>query len=375
MNTSSLDPHEEQGQLNIPFFRDEDASSISQSDCGTDSSRGNSLLDRSLSFFTRRDSRPKHGPEMSKLKAFMSVWSNFKPNLDQDCLPYNDILTGNDPFMSLSSCRLRCDSSFSNLIALLVNSVRREIADMSVYILPGLIERSTEELSIEDCAEFQAWWRGFAEYVFVVFMTVAKALSMQYKDAGASLGQLQRDKRRDLTREYYRCVERLTVTSELPMKAMREKVQVLLERRTAGAVVDVDDTWSCLTNFTLQALDDSFHVAKSIEAKLQTPMPQGLQEKILQSMVTRPRHVHAGVTQNLFFSNVIVSLCRWMKDESTVMEFINRFFKKKVARDMELHVVQYASQREICKFQFDKKPHCAPRKTGHRPSKVKFSFE
>lgn len=359
---------------NIPFFHDDETSSISHSDITTDSSRNDSLLDKHR-FFRKKDSlKSKDGAHgMTNLTNFMSMWSCFKASSERNCLPYDEILTGNDPFMSLSPYRIGCDVSYSNLIALLLNSVRREMADMWVYILPSLIERSVNGLSREECIEFQAWWSGFAEHVFIVLMTVSKMIDKMHEDALGALKRLQKEKRRDLLREYNRCVERLLVTSEIPMKAMQKKVQKLVEGRSTRELLAVDEMWSCLSSFILQTLDDSLSVARSVELKAHIFMPTGFQEKILQGMLNPPRHVRSADTAE-FVSNIIISLVRWMRDDIVVMQFVNRFFTQRIAREMDTHIVRYAHRRQICMFQFARKPSSEPRKIGHKPSKVTFSL-
>lgn len=367
---------EPQLRPNVPFFNDDETSSVSQSDTSTDSSGKDSFFDKAGGWFFRKAQSSHMNeeiPTMAKLKTFMALWSNFKPSTDDDCLPYNEILTTNDPFMTLSPFRVRCDFAYSNFISFLVNSVRREMADMFVYVLPSVIERSVDGLTQEECNDFRAWWNGFAEYVFTVLMTVSKTIEKMHKDTLDTVQKLDLNKRRDVMREYKRCLERLQVTSEIPMRAMQKKVQKLVDGRSARDVLAVDEMWCCLSSFILQTLDDSLSIARSVETKAQLTMPSGLQEKLLQGMLNPPRHVRSVDTAD-FVSNIVISLTRWMRDDAIVMQFVTRFLKNRIAREMDAHVVTYVQRRQICMFQFVRKPNGEPRKVGHQPSKVKFEF-
>lgn len=361
-----------QEKSTVPFFHDDDLSFI-PSDLSSGSSRNSSLLDKSVSF--RKRGRAKETPAKdgeSYLMKCLKAWSNFKPSRQNDCLPYDDILTANNPFMSLSPFRLECESSFSNLISLLANSTRREMADMFVYILPSLFERNANQLSREECQDLRCWWNGFAEYLFTVLTTVAKALRLQHSAASLFLNGLDTLQRRDLSREFNRTMERLTVTSEIPMKAMQKNVRYLAERFSVRCLVDVEEMWCCLSSFVLQTLDDSYHVARSFELKTRTFMPSGLQQKLIQGMLC-PRRLVRSTDMPDYAANIIISLIRWMRDEEMVMQLVTRFFKRKVGRNMDAYCYRYVNRRRISRFQCDRKPSGMPKKNGHTPSRVTFS--
>lgn len=369
-NRSSDSSRPEQEKSPMAFFHDGDLSSI-PSDLSSGSSRSSSLFEKSFSFRKRGKSKETVAKDGgSYLMECLKAWSNFKPSCQYDCLPYDDILTANNPFMALSPFRPECESSFSNFISLLANSARREMADMFVYILPSLIERSVNQLSREECQDFRCWWNAFAEYLFTVLTTIAKALRLQHRAASPYLKELDTLQHRDLIREFNRTMERLTVTSEIPMKAMQKKVRSVAERFLDRCLVDVEEMWYCLSNFVLQTLDDSYHVARSFERKTRTFMPSGLQEKLLQGMLSPP--VRSADTQD-YAANIIISLTRWMRDEEVVMQFVIRFFKKKVERNMNAYCYRYVNRRRIFRFQCDRKPNGMPKKKEHKPSRVTFS--
>lgn len=362
----------EQETNKIPLFHDEDLLSM-PSDSSSGSSRGSSLLEKSFSFGKRGGSKeiaPKD--EEGYLTMYMKAWSNFKPCRPRNCLPYDEILTANNPFMTMSPYRLEWETSFSNLVSMMANSVRREMADMFVYILPSLIESSANQLSREECHDLRCWWNGFAEYLFTILTTVAKILQLQQDAVALYLDRLDRLNRRDLTRELKRTMERLTVTSEIPMKAMHKRVSALADKCSHRCLVDVEEMWCCFSSFILLTLDDSYSIAKSFEQKSRSFMASGLQEKLIQGMLTPPRLVRS-IDAPDYTANIVISLTRWMRDDEMASQFVARYFKKKVERNIDAYCFRYVNRRRISKFQFDRKPADMPKEKRHTPTKVKFA--
>lgn len=302
----------------------------------------------------------------------MAAWSTFKPLDKKHCLPYDETLTANNPFMAMSPYTLEWQNSYSNFVAMLANAVRREVADMYVYILPSLMESSVTQLSRQECADLQRWWGGFAEFLLAVLPTVAKILQLQRDDSAAHFSSATAMQRREMARELKRTVERLMVMSELPMKAMDRKVSALAEKCSHRGLVDVEDMWCCLSSFILLTLDDSYMLSRSMEKKSGKMMPRGLQERLVQGMLVPFRMGRAGDMGDRT-ANIVVSLCRWLPDAEAVRHSVRILCKRGFGKKMDAFCMRYVNRRCIDKFQFDRRPLGAPGIKKHMPSRVKFA--
>lgn len=356
----------------IPFFSVKDSCSTT-SESSFASSRSSSFFE-SFSFAKSLGTKVR-GLKKSKsyMEDYMNVWSNIKPSTKKPCLPCDDILTSNNPFMTMSPFTLEVENSYSNLVGILANAVRREVADMYVYILPSLMESSVSQLSRTECLDLQRWWGGFGEFLFAVLGTVAEALRLQRGESAEQLGRLTAVQRRDLRRELDRTMERLTITSELPIKAMNRKVGALADTCSQRALVEVEDMWDCFARFALLTLDDSYVLSRTLEKKSGKLMASGVQERLVQNMLVPVRMGRAAEMSNRT-ANIVICLCRWLPSAEMARQMVRRWFKKGISRNMDSLCVRYVNRRRISMFQFERRPAGGPGVKKHSPSRVKFAL-
>lgn len=357
---------------NVPYFDTDDEQSFTQSDPSFTSSLRESFLTIKTSIFTKCYSTPYVcNQTFTTLKRSMQTWNKDRPSNNIICLPLNHIITTNNPFLALIPYDPQCTNSYSNFIALLSNSLSREMVDMFVYIIPGLIERSNISLARDECMDCISWWNGFGQYLLAVFATFSELLQSLSNTAASQISHLPFQKRKSLHREYNRCLERLLVTSELPIKALNQKMIDLIQTRSSTSVLDLNHLWTCLSNFILQTVDDCWKIAKFVEHEMDNKLPEGKQRRFIRNILCPPRNLKT-MHPIEYRANMAMCMTRWMKDGDHVVAFAQMFFNKRDVRRLDTFATSYTQRRKIREFQFERKPKTGPLMTSNKPSRVTF---
>lgn len=319
---------------------------ITQSDLGDPVCTQRSLYD------SLTDAARSGGP-VSKLQLYIKLWAEHKPSRNNYYLPFYDVLTYNNPLMTISPIDNGAANLVSNFSSLLCNSIRREMADMWVYILPGLHERCRDLVCQEDCDDLRCWWSGFLSYNFSVSTGFERILKLLFKEYEKVASKGSQDHQHEITKQYHLNVNTIIVGFEAPLRRMDDKMKELSDFKTEKHLQDMEEFWRRLCNFILQSFDNVYNFAKVIECQYSVSVSNKDIQKVVQDMLKAPKYAkHTSTTR--YRANIVTSMIRWLPSEDDILKWTTEYGMKEL--DLEKAVMLYAWGRRICKFQVDRKP-------------------
>lgn len=290
---------------------------------------------------------------------------------DKRHLPYYEALVGNFPLLRMKPYDSKCDTSLTNFVAFMINSVQREIADMCTYILPTLAEYYTKKVPFVFADDLMRWWKGFTSYFIAVGNALECALQTSFKQNSSQFAKLDPEKRCKVISSYEVCMKRLLTACEIPLKALELKIKHLSSAKSLEFENDIERAWSSLATFLLQVLDDVYEVSRSLEIRARGNLPLSMQKKIIREMLIHCDYKipHSIVDHQ---ANVLICLTRWMQNADAAMDWVQKFCPKRAMRVLGYYAVRYDCLRKMPKLQLFK---ARVQSSAHRrrtPRKVTF---
>lgn len=269
--------------------------------------------------------------------------------------PYYGFLATNAPEMAATPYTISDKTSASNLMSLLLNSIRREIADMFSFVLPSLAERHSPHLTPRECHDTYSWCHGFISYFFASACAAEAALK--------SL-RVPSTNRKALRR----VIHALVVTSEPSVRALESALLDLRRFRTARFLAQVDCTCVSLAHHILTAFTDAYNFVNSIP---DVKLPSGLMERLVKRMLAAPRGWKSKEATD-YIANIAICLTRWMPNEKFAKHWMSTFSRRRVALRLPLYLIRYDEVRRTSEFEINHRPREGPRRLQPSPTKVTF---
>lgn len=263
-----------------------------------------------------------------------------------------DALIEEKPNLRLSPYDLERGNYCSNVLALCHNAVRREIVDWEVDVFPGM-ERVVEKESAEgnECGmevvavagKLGMWWSGFARLILCGSLVEDMIVKKAFEDIYVGYGK----ETKDIEKKHKRCVEKNTVQLETAIRRVDRSMRTLEDMNEDDDIhemmADLKRTWDAFTGMLLDMYNGSEQLIASIDKFVREPIEyEDLEEEAARVFITKKKW---GQDSEKKRGELLVSLTRWMGDESFMRRWASDNLSKKEAKRFEVWMNDYRKGR------------------------------
>lgn len=198
----------------------------------------------------------------------------------------------------------------ANMVALVHNACRLEIAEMTCDVLPALVSRVGKGLNMQDAAALDQWWTGFARFMLTSSMVDRMIVDLAFKNIT-----------RNSTDELARDIRTLRAR-------FNEKNNSALEERSKSMGLAVTKFVQAVDESTLQAVKKCWEQLAALLVAIYT-LVEGLTKKIekwsekviphqdLHKQITKmyKDRSQSSINASSSYAEMMVMLNRWIENE------------------------------------------------------------
>lgn len=245
------------------------------------------------------------------------------------------------PELQLTKYNLTKPEYCSNVLALIHNAAKLEMADMCGDILPSLRGRPTGRLTEEDADDLRKWWNGFARFICTTSLVEDMVLSTAFDDVYVGF----RKETRAVEKLFQKTQEKNNVYLELAIKKMGRAVEEFSSDPSEHTVLAVAKAW----NIMYSMLTDIYQSAEQMVNQIDRFGTDALEYKDLEKQAakiyTKPKRWSERDEEKR--GEMIIMLTRWMIDEGLMRNWMTRYLGKSDMRKSNRWMDDYRANRLV----------------------------
>ena len=229
-----------------------------------------------------------------------------------------------------------------NVLALVHNAARLEMADMWGDILPSLQSRcdASDEvtLSDSDARDMRDWWAGFARFALTVSLVDEFVCKKAFNDVYVGFDKDSKN----IEKSYMKLLEKNTVYLEVAVRNMAKTVDEFEDDTTADGFAQLVTAWETLASRMADIYTETEALVASINRWMRDPIAYKDLEKHAVKIFTSKKRWGDDETKR---GEMIVILCRWFGTEDLMREWMFRNLTKKELKSIDKWMDDYRAKR------------------------------
>lgn len=229
------------------------------------------------------------------------------------------------PEFTLSSYDLSKGQYARNVLALVHNAVRVEIAEMGIHVIPSLEARfvaAPSNITQEDSQDMRSWWSGFARFALTSSLVEDFVTKKAFDDV--YLGYDKETKA--IHKLYQKFQEKNNVYLEMAFRKMETAVTSFEEESSVIHFQQLTRAWEVLSSLLAEIYSDSENLIANIDKWIRNPFEYKDLEKQAAKIFTNKKRWGDDDSKR---GEMIIMLCRWMNSEDLMREWMFRNLTKK----------------------------------------------
>lgn len=246
------------------------------------------------------------------------------------------------PELKFSEYDMSRSNYASNVLALIHNAVRLEMADMWGDILPSLQSRcedgSNNTLIKADADDVRNWWSGFARFALTASLVDDMVVKKAFDDVYVGYDK----ETKTIEKLLQKFQEKNNVYLELAVRKMALSVDHFENNISVKGFTDLVKAWQMLATMLADIYAESEQLIAAIDRWVRNPFEYKDLEKQAAKIFTSKKRWGDDEAKR---GEMIVILCRWVGTEDLMREWMFRNLTKKELKGIDKWMDDYRDKR------------------------------
>lgn len=246
------------------------------------------------------------------------------------------------PELKFSEYDMSRSNYASNVLALIHNAVRLEMADMWGDILPSLQSRcedgSNNTLIKADADDVRNWWSGFARFALTASLVDDMVVKKAFDDVYVGYDK----ETKTIEKLLQKFQEKNNVYLELAVRKMALSVDHFESNISVKGFTDLVKAWQMLATMLADIYAESEQLIAAIDRWVRNPFEYKDLEKQAAKIFTSKKRWGDDEAKR---GEMIVILCRWVGTEDLMREWMFRNLTKKELKGIDKWMDDYRDKR------------------------------